>query len=54
MFVFEVYDGDRLYMIMRFQDQMQALLNEYRANSGTGGPNTFVNFDDLLTRSINA
>ena len=55
MFVFQVFDGDRLYMIMRFQEQMQTQLNMHRAQSSTGGQNPpNINFDDLMTRQINA
>ena len=39
-----------MYMIMRFQDQLQHELVQSKASKGQ----TTVNFDEILTRLINA
>lgn len=53
LFIFEVMDGDKLYMIMRFQEQLQNQLDitKMGAKSSAGQD---VNFDELMTKLINA
>ena len=56
-FVFQVYEGDRLYMIMRFKDQLQTQLDLYKQKSAkqqTASASMMVEFDELLTKEINA
>ena len=51
VFVFEEMDGDRLYLIMKFQPQLQSkLLLQKQAGAGQ----TQVNFDEMLTKLINS
>lgn len=46
LFVFQVFSGDRLYMVMKFQEGLQNHLNMQLSGKA---PKNKVNFDEMLT-----
>ena len=55
MFIFEEMEGvDRLYMVMRFQEQLQQQLKIATMLANEPDREQKVSFDELLTKMINA
>ena len=54
LFIFHEEDGDRMYMIMRFQQQLQGTLILHKQAAKLKQALPEVNFDEMMTTLVNA